>query len=37
MNSLSAGGRELKIDQDDFLVSKSDLKGCLTYVNRTFV
>ena len=37
MNTVSGSGRELTIDQDDFLVSKSDLKGCLTYVNRTFM
>ncbi|MGM0533856.1 MAG: PAS domain-containing protein [Campylobacterota bacterium] len=35
--TITPTGREKKLDANDFIVSKTDLKGKLTYCNRIFI
>jgi aerotaxis receptor len=37
MNGIGNGGREVSINQREFMVVKSDLKGDLIYANRAFM
>lgn len=36
-NRIEPTNRELRMREDDFIVSKTDLKGCITYGNRIFM
>ncbi|HRH81143.1 MAG TPA: PAS domain-containing protein [Thiobacillaceae bacterium] len=36
-NPITPTDVELKMREDDFIVSKTDLKGCITYGNRIFM
>ena len=35
--SITPTQREIKLDDDDVIVSKTDLKGRITYANRIFM
>ena len=37
MNAMNDSGREVSISQQEFMVTKSDLKGNLIYANRAFM
>jgi hypothetical protein len=36
-NSIKPTGHEIKMTENDFIVSKTDTKGKLTYANRDFM